>query len=361
MKRRAFLQTVAIGAGVVGQNVYVPRLAAGKEIVDTVAGMPRRVLGRTGVKVSIVAYPGFALREDHADAEVYTASIRKALENGVNYFDVAPAYANTKCESRMGEAFAAIKDFRRDSIFLACKTNKRTKDESRQELENSLKLLKTDYFDLYQLHCLLDPKKDVEVAFAPNGAMETLLQAKEEGKVRHLGFSAHTTAAALAAMQQYPFDTVMFPINFVELFRFGFGKKVLELAEQQGAAVVAIKPMSGGDWPENLKGKNSANRPRQWWYRTLEDQQDINLAMRFTLSQPAVVAGVPPAWLDLAEKGQVAGKGYRPLSQDDIAKLRKMADEAFCVFQAGEQVARHEWPHEHEPQGPHERCPGAMC
>ncbi len=322
--------------------------------------MPRRVLGRTGVNVSIVGYPGFALREDHADAQVYTASIRHALENGVNYFDVAPAYADTKCEARMGEAFAAISEFRRDDIFLACKTNKRTKDDARKELENSLRLLKTEYFDLYQLHCLIDPEKDVEAAFAPGGAMEVFLKAKEEGKVRHLGFSAHTTAAALAAMQKYPFDTVMFPINFVELFRFGFGKKVLDLAQQQGAAVVAIKPLSAGDWPDSLKGENSKNRPRQWWYKTLEKQDEINLAMRFTLSQPAVVVGVPPAWLDLAEKAVEAGKNYRSVSAEDNAKLRTMADEAGCVFQAGERVARRDWPHPHEFQGPHEQCPGAM-
>ncbi len=356
MKRRVFLQGVAMAAGVAGQQVLLSGVAPAKEkedSADRVAGMARRVLGRTGRKVSVVVYPGFALREERPQ-EDYIASVRGAIDNGVNYFDVAPAYAETKCEARLGEALAALDHVRRDDLFLACKTREWSKEGARRELENSLKLLKTDYFDLYQLHCLMDPEKDVEVAFAPGGAMETLLQAKEEGKVRHLGFSAHTTAAALAALHKYPFDTVMFPVNFVELLRFAFGKKVLDLAQQQGAAVVAIKPMSAGSWPEEYQGANSGRRPRQWWYRTFEEQEDINLAMRFTLSQPAVAAGVPPAWLDLAEKGIEAGKNYRPMSEEDLATLQAMAEAAPPVFQATERLARHGCAGQYQCQGPHE-------
>ncbi len=360
MKRRAFLKTVTAGAGVAGQAIYGPSTADAIEIQETVAGMPRRVLGRTGEKVSIVGYPGFALREDHDDPTVYTRSIRNAMASGVNYFDVAPAYAKTKCEARMGEAFASIKEFKRDSIFLACKTRDRTKEGARKELENSLKLLKTDHFDLYQLHCLMDPEKDVERAFAPGGAMETVLEARKEGKIRFIGFSAHTTRAALAAMNRFPFDTVMFPINFVEMLRFGFGKSVLELAHQQGAGVLAIKPMSAGAWPDELSGKNSRKRHRQWWYRTLERQEDIDLAMRFTLSQKAVVVGLPPAWLDLAVKALDAGKKYRVANKEDVAKLMKMAEHAPSVFKKGDEVAHQNASDSHLPRGPHEGCPGAF-
>ncbi len=360
MERRVFLKTVAVGAGVAGQSAYIHQPAAALAIADNVAGMPYRALGRTGRKISIVGYPGFALRENHDDPKVYTQSIRKALENGVNYFDVAPAYANTKCESRMGTAMASIGEFKRDSVFLACKTKQRTKDLARQELESSLKRLKTDYFDLYQLHCLIDPVKDVEAAFGNNGVMEAILKAKEAGKIRHIGFSAHTTVAALAALRKFRFDTVMFPINFVELFRFGFGKQVLELAAEQGAAVLAIKPMSAGDWPAEFKGKHRNRRPRQWWYRTLEKQEEIDLAMRFTLSQKAVVAGLPPAWLDLAEKGQDAGKKYHAITDAEVARLRKMADKAHSVFKQRQEVARHNWQDMHPFDGPHEGCPGAI-
>jgi aryl-alcohol dehydrogenase-like predicted oxidoreductase len=329
-------------------------------IEDTVAGMPRRRLGRTDCQVSIVGYPGFALREER-EPEHYVASLREALNSGVNYFDVAPAYADTKCEARMGEAFAAIPEYKREDIVLACKTKERTREGARRELENSLKLLKTDYFDIYQLHCLIDPKKDVQQAFAPGGAMETLFEAQREGKVRYLGFSAHTTRAAVAALHRYRFDTVMFPINFVELFRYGFGRQVLELAHAQGAAVLAIKPISAGAWPREYSGEHSHLRPRQWWYRTLEEQEEIDLAMRFTLSQKAVVAGIPAAWLDLASRTLVAGKNYRPLDDADVLRLRKMADQALPVFKEGDEVAYREAWERHRCVGPHECCPGMMA
>lgn len=257
----------------------------------------------------------------------------------------------------MGKAFAEIADFDRESILLACKTKERSKAGARKELENSLKLLKTEYFDVYQLHCLMNPQDDVERAFAKDGAMEAMFEAKEQGKIRHIGFSAHTTVAALAALNKYHFDTVMFPINFVEMFRFGFGSQVLELAAQQGAAVLAIKTMSSGKWPADIPWDK---RPRKWWYRTLEQQEDINLAYRYTLAQQPVIAGLPPAWLDLAQRAVTAGHQYRPLSDDDTAKLRQMAVDAASVFREQQQIARYDWDGTHHPFGPHEQCPGMI-
>ena len=169
------------------------------------------------------------------------------------------------------------------------------------------------------MHCLIKPD-EVDQVFAAGGAMDTFLKAREEGKVRFLGFSAHTTKAALAAMQRFQFDTVMFPINFIEYFTFAFGKPVLELAEKQGVAVLAIKPMSGGDWMGEAK-TDREKRHRDWWYNTLEDQRDIDLALRFTLAQKAVVAGIPPAWLDLADRAFKAGQNYRPITEEETEKL----------------------------------------
>lgn len=363
MKRRSFLTTVAVGASASVGASHPDRSLAQQQLdvatrpPEVVAGMPRRVLGRTGQRISIIGYAGFALREQERTQAECTESLRKALEHGINYFDVAPAYADGLCEERMGQGFAEITDFRRDAIFLACKTNKRTKAAAQEELDRSLKRLKTDYFDLYQLHCLIKPEEDVEAAFGKDGAMETLIKAQEQGKVRHLGFSAHTTKAALAAMGKFRFDSVMFPINYVEYYLFGFGKKVLELADQQGAGVLAIKPMSAGDWPADTPWDK---RPRKWWYRTCEEQEDINRALRFTLSQKSVVSGLPPAWLDLAEKAWEAGRSFRPLDDADGEKLREMALQVGAVFQSGELTSRDGWPHPHSRKGPHEGCPGII-
>jgi len=137
-------------------------------------------------------------------------------------------------------------------------------------------LAKTDRFDLYQLHHLVRPA-EVKQALGPGGAMEAILKAKEEGKIKYIGFSAHTTKAALEAMRGFKFDTVMFPINFVEYYTKGFGKEVLALAAEQGAGVLAIKPLSWGTWPKDVE------KTRQWWYRTVETVEDIRLAMSFAL------------------------------------------------------------------------------
>ena len=241
-----------------------PALAAETPVpaaVETVAGLPRRVLGRTGQKLSVVGFPGLALV--HYDQKQCDEGIRKAFDRGINYFDVAPAYGNGVCETKLG---IGLQGLDRSSYFLACKTKMRDQEGARKELENSLKLLKTDHFDLYQMHHLVKPA-DVKRALGPGGAIETFLKAREEGKVKYLGFSAHSTKGALEALKGFRFDTAMFPINFVEFYLRDFGKEVMELANQQGAAILAIKPMSLGAWAKEAK------RTRQWWYRSVEEPQ----------------------------------------------------------------------------------------
>ena len=137
-------------------------------------GLPRRVLGRTGAKVSIVAFPGLALNE--LSQEEATAGVHKAFDQGVNHFDVAPAYGSS--EIKMGPALQGLD---RSKIFLSCKTKMRDKDGARKELERSLTRLKTDHFDLYQMHHIRW-SQEVKQALGPGGAIETFLKAKEEGQ-----------------------------------------------------------------------------------------------------------------------------------------------------------------------------------
>ena len=319
-----------------------------------VAGLPRRVLGRTGEKISVVGFPGLAL--SHYEQDECNAGLLDAYEKGVNYYDVAPAYGRDgDCEKKMGIGLKAI-NIDRNSIFLACKTKKRDKEGARFELERSLKRLKTDHFDLYQMHCLRTPE-EVKQALGPGGAIETFLEAKKEGKVRYLGFSAHTTKGALGVMKGFRFDTAMFPINFVESFKMGFGESVLELAQKQGVAVMAIKPMSKGPWPEG------AERTRKWWYRATETQEETNLAMRFTLSKKPVVAGIPPSFLDLLDKAIEAGRSYRPIKEDETMKLQEMAKNCTSLFKREEErAARGDY--SLSPiyaDSPHECCQGAYA
>ena len=125
----------------------------------------------------------------------------------------------------------------------------------------------------------------------------------------------------------------MFPINFVEYYSFGFGKEVIELAAKQGAGVLAIKATSGGAWPKD------AERHRRWWYNTLEEKDEIRMALRFTLSQKQVVAGITPSYLDLLEKAIDAAKEDKPITKQELAKLKDMASTRPPIFLQQQQRA----------------------
>lgn len=324
MKRRSFLKVVGGAAGLGALNwTEMFGDEAARAVIAHASGLPRRVLGRTGQQIAIIGFPGLAL--SRLSQEESNATVRRAYDLGCNYFDVAPAYGDA--EVKMGPALAGW----RDKVFLSCKTKMRDAQGAREELDRSLQRLKTDHFDLYQLHHIRTPA-EVKQALGPNGALETLVKAREEGKVKWLGFSAHTTRGALELMQGFRFDTVMFPINFVEYFAIDFGKPILALAKEQGAAVIAIKPTSAGAWAPG------AERKRNWWYPTMETVEDLGLALRFTLSLDPVVTGIPVSFVDVFEKSIEAVRGYRPASEAEVAQLRERAARSLSLFRREEEA-----------------------
>ena len=342
MKRRVFLKTVGGAAGAAALGA--PGIFAADAPPQKASSLSKRVLGRTGQKVSIVGFPGLSLT--HCDQEKGTAALHDAFDRGVNYFDVAPNYGNGDAEIKMGIGMQGLD---RSKYFLACKTHKRDKEGARMELERSLQRLKTDHFDLYQLHHLVRPAEVKEV-FAADGAMETILKARDEGKIKYIGFSAHTTKSALDAMNRFKFDTVMFPINFVEFYTRGFGKEVLALANEQGAGIISIKPLSWGTWPKEGK------RTREWWYNSVEQPDEVSLAVRFSLSQKGVAAAIPTSFVDLLDKTITAAAKFKPLDDAGAEQLKEMAANRESIFLNDEkQVAmnRPYWTPGH-PRSPHE-------
>jgi predicted aldo/keto reductase-like oxidoreductase len=326
MERRTFLKAMGTVAGCYAMGADLLSKVRAADQAEAPRGLPQRVLGRTGEKVSVIGFPGLALA--NYDQDQGTAGLHKAFDQGINYFDVAPAYGKDgDAEIKMGIGLQGID---RSRIFLACKTKMRDRDGARLELERSLKRLKTDYFDLYQMHAIFT-EDEVTQALGPGGAIETFQAAKEEGKIRYFGFSAHTTAAALAALNGFAFDSVMFPISFVDYLKTGFGRETIKLANEKGTAVVAIKAMSKGAWPQGVE------RPRRWWYRTTEDQREVDLAVRFTLSQPSVVAAIPPSWLDLLDKAIAVGRSLHPITEAETLELREMAKDCQPLFRQDEQ------------------------
>jgi len=152
----------------------------------------------------------------------------------VNCFDVAPTCGDA--EQRLGPALEPF----RSEVFPACKTAERDRTGPERELNQSLKNLRTDHLDLYQMHSL-ETKEDVDQAFGPGGAIEAFVRAKKEGKTRFLGFSAHSVEAALAAMGLFDFDTVLLPINSGCWFKGNFGPQVVEKAQGKGMGILALK------------------------------------------------------------------------------------------------------------------------
>jgi len=328
MKRRLFLQTVGGAAGFAALGV--PHVLAADQPLEA---LPRRALGNTGMKISVVGFPGLALAK--LDQEQCTAALHKAFDRGLNYYDVAPNYANGDAEIKMG---IGLQGLDRSRYFLACKTHKRDKAGAQTELDRSLQRLKTDHFDLYQLHHLVTPT-EVKQAFGPDGAMEAVLKGKDQGKLKHIGFSAHTTKSALEAMKSFKFDTVMFPINFVEYYTRGFGKEVMALANEQGAGLISIKPLSWGTWPK------AGTKNRDWWYSSVEEPRQVALAVRFVLSQQGVATAIPTSFVELLDKAIDAAKAFQPLDSTAATELQQMASNRESIFLNEEKQVSFNYPH----------------
>ena len=237
---------------------------------------------RDAVKLSKIGLGGMTLVNMAPDA--VHRIIEEALERGVNYFDVAPFYGDGEAEQKMGVALSP----HREHVFLACKTLERSAGGAKMELEQSLRRLKTDHFDLYQFHAVSDVD-EVDEIFSPGGAMETFQEAKRQGKIRYIGFSAHSSDAALAMLDRYPFDSILFPVNYICYARGDFGPQVLAKATEQGVACLAIKALAHGAWRKTDKRKYP-----NCWYRPIDDRNLAREALRFTLSEN-VTATVPPS------------------------------------------------------------------
>ena len=242
IERRDFLKGTAAVTGSVVAGGFLQR-SDGQEsecgpgcVCGNAPKLPQRTYGDTGERLSIIGLGGTAVsgvEQEHANRLV-----AEAVEKGVNYFDVAPSYGDA--ELKLGPALEPY----RKNVFLACKTEQRTRDGAAAELAGSLQRLRTDHVDLYQLHAISDMQKDVDTAFGKDGAMEAFLEAKKQGRVRYIGFSAHSEEAALAAMDRYDFDSILLPINFATFYKSNFGPRVMEAAKSKGVARLALKALA---------------------------------------------------------------------------------------------------------------------
>jgi aryl-alcohol dehydrogenase-like predicted oxidoreductase len=263
--------------------------------------MKKRILGSTGESLSIVGFGGIAVMNEEPSVAKQTVA-QAVEERDINYFDVAPSYGNA--EERLGPALEPY----RDSVFLACKTGKRDAVEAEKELSRSLERLRTDHFDLYQLHGVttLD---EVQQIMGPGGALETFVRAREQGRVRFIGFSAHSEEAALALMDGFDFDSILFPFNWVCWNQGKFGPRVLQKAADKQVGVLALKTLAKRKWHEGEQ--------RKWaktWYSPVDTFEEALMAVRFTLSKP-ITAAVSPGHAELLWWACDAADRFTPLSE----------------------------------------------
>jgi len=263
--------------------------------------MEKRRLGKTEHMSSIITFGSAALWEvSQVEAD---AAIELAIEHGVNHFDVAPSYG--EAEMRLGPWMQK----HHKKVFLACKTTERGKTGAWESIKRSLELLKADYFDLFQFHGINDIET-LNVVLSSMGALEAVLEAKEQGLVRHIGITGHRPFVQIEALNRFEFDTILFPVNRVlAAHRNDFNDflPLLEIARQKDVGTIGIKAITKRPW-------EAAMRMYRTWYEPFDEQEEIDKSLWYALSQGITTAAMPadlrlwPLVIDAAERFRVIDK-----------------------------------------------------
>jgi aryl-alcohol dehydrogenase-like predicted oxidoreductase len=318
MERREFLKQSTLTAAAAATT----KLSAAATPTNLIA---RRPLGKTGEHLSIIGFGGIVVMDE--DSGRAKNIVAEAVDRGVNYFDIAPSYGDA--QERLGPALAPY----RKNCFLACKTEGRLKDDSRKQLEESLRQLKTDHVDLYQFHALTK-MSDLDKVLGPGGAMETMEAAKKEGKIRYIGFSVHSAETALAAMDRYNFDTILFPINFVLFSQANFGPQILKRAQEKGIGILALKAMAKTVWPANQKQDHPEPK---CWYQPASFPEEASLGLRWTLGH-SITAALPPGDDKYFRLAMDVAQNYKPLEQHEEQALMARSTGVEPIFHLGNDV-----------------------
>jgi predicted aldo/keto reductase-like oxidoreductase len=297
--RRRFLELSVAGA--VAARAAGLQAAPGAE-ETRVNGIPYRTLGRTGEKVSLVGLGGFHLGHQHDERESISI-IRTAIDSGINFMDNCWDYNDGKSEERMGKA---LRDGYRQKVFLMTKIDGRTRQSAARQLDESLRRLQTDHLDLLQFHETIR-MTDPDHVFAPGGALEAVLAAKQAGKVRYIGFTGHKSPdihlhmLETAAAHGFAFDTVQMPLNVVDAHAEGFVKRVLPAAVARRIGVLGMKPLTG-------EGK-------------ILDRVTPFEALHFAMNLPVSVVITGCDSVAIVRQAVDAAKSFRPWSDAQVAAV----------------------------------------
>ena len=236
--------------------------------------METRRFGRTGHMSTVAIFGAAAFWEiEQKDAD---RVMEMVIEAGVNHIDVAPSYG--QAEQRIGPWMPR----ERGRFFLGCKTMERTKEGAWGEMQQSLKRLQTDHFDLYQLHAITS-MEELDACTMKGGALETLFEAREQGLTRHVGITGHginAPAIFIEALERFDFDSIMFPLNFVQMYNPEFRKDaeaLIALCKAKDVGTMVIKTITKGPWGDKEKTATT-------WYEPFDQIEEIQQAVNFALS-----------------------------------------------------------------------------
>src|SRR6266404_3121141 len=269
----------------------------------TDAAIPYRTLGRSGEKVSIIGLGGYHIGMQ-SDEQESIRIIRTALDNGVNFLDNCWDYNGGKSEDRMGKA---LRDGYRKKAFLMTKIDGQTKKAAAQQLDESLRRLQTDHIDLLQFHEVIRDTDPARI-FGEGGGMETVLEARKQGKLRYIGFTGHKSPEIHYKMLEtgvahnFTFDAVQMPLNVMDAHFDSFEKKVLPVLVKHGIGVLGMKPM----------GDSIILRSK-----TATPVECLHYAMNLPTS--VVITGCES--MQILQQALDAARSFKPMSKEEVASL----------------------------------------
>src|ERR1700677_2289114 len=316
MERRSFLKQAAaavagMSVGDMGAQTTLEGAAAHTPLpaVSTVNGIGRRKLGRADVEVSILGIGGHHIGRTYVSEADGIAIVRRALDEGINFLDNCWDYNNGVSEERMGKA---LQGGYREKAFLMTKIDGRTGIAARQQLEQSLTRLKTDHIDLLQIHEVIR-MGDPEQAFQTGNVIDALKQARQEGKIRFIGFTGHKSPEIhlhmieTADQHGFTFDTVQMPVNALDEHYDSFGQKVIPVAQKHGMAVLGMKPLANGA----ILKTNTVTAVE---------------ALHYAMSVPVTVTITGCDSMTVLQQALGVARNFKPLDeQEKIAILQKTA------------------------------------
>ena len=258
-----------------------------------VVGLAKRPLGKTGVEVTILGMGGEGILRTFGQEQETVSLINRAIDLGITYFESARAYAGS--ESYYG---MALKERRRD-IFLASKSHERTADGALKHLETTLGTMKTSYLDLWMIHDVRTPK-DLDLIFGPKGAIKALEAAQRNKLARFIGISGHRNPTILSrALDLFPFDTVLMPVNPAEPHYWSFLHEVLPKAQEKGMGILGMKTLSRGVCIKIFGAESVEN------------------FLRFAMTQPISTAVVGCETIEQLEMNVRIAQSFQPMPKKD--------------------------------------------